>query len=224
MEDVVLNVQKRTLVGKRAKRLYSEKKVPGVFYMGNENITLQADEAPIRTLVGSHAAHVIKVKFEDGSEQRAVLNEVQFDPVVGNVLHFDLHGIRAGEKITVEIPVRLTGSAKGIKDGGILQQSIHRIRIHCEPDSVPEHVVVDVAELSIGDSVHVKDLKLEGVKILDNLDSAIVTVVPPPTIKEETPEAAAAAAAEAPAEPEVIGKSKKTEEGAEAAPEEKAKK
>jgi large subunit ribosomal protein L25 len=118
----------------------------------------------------------------------------------------------------------LTGSAKGIKDGGILQQSIHRIRIHCEPDSVPEHVVVDVAELGIGDSVHVKDLKLEGIKILDNLESAIVTVVPPPTIKEETPEAAAAAAAEAPAEPEVIGKSKKAEEGAEAAPEEKAKK
>ncbi len=224
MEDVVLNVEKRTLVGKKAKRLYAEKKIPGVFYLGNENVTLQADEAPIRTLVGSHTTHVIKVKFEDGSERRAILSEVQFDPIVGKVVHFDLHGIREGEKITVEIPVRLVGSAKGIKDGGVLQHSVHRIRIQCEPDNVPEHVMVEVAELGIGDSVHVKDLKLEGVKILDNLESAIVTIVPPPSLKEETPEAAALAAAEGPAEPEVIGKSKKTEEGAEGAAEEKGKK
>ncbi len=225
MEDVVLNVEKRTLVGKKAKRLYAEKKIPGVFYMGNENVALQVEEAPIRTLVGSHTTHVIKVKFQDGTERRAILNDVQFDPVVGNILHFDLHGIREGEKITVEIPVRLVGSAKGVKDGGILQHSIHRIRIQCEPDSVPEHVMVDVAELGIADSVHVKDLKIDGVKILDNPESAIVTVVPPPTLKEETPEAAALAAAETPAEPEVIGKTKKAEEEAEGAEtEEKGKK
>lgn len=223
MEDVVLNVENRTLVGKKAKRLYAEKKIPGVFYLGNENVTLQADEAAMRAIVGSHAIHVIKVKFEDGSEKRAILNDIQFDPILGKVLHFDLHGIREGEKIVVEIPVRLNGSAKGVKDGGILQHSIHRIRIQCEPDNVPEHIVVDVAELGISDSVHIKDIKIDGVKILDNPEASIVSIVPPPSLKEETAEGAAVAEAEGPAEPEVIGKKKAGEEGG-AEAEEKAKK
>lgn len=224
MEDVVLNVEKRTLVGKKAKRLYAEKKVPGVFYMGKENATLQADEAAMRALVGSHSIHVIKVKFEDGSERRAILNDVQFDPILGTVVHFDLHGIMEGEKIVVEIPVRLSGSARGVKDGGILQHSIHRIRIQCEPDNVPEQIMVDVADLGIADSVHVKDIKIEGVKILDNPESSIVNIVPPPALKEEVPEGAAVEAAEGPAEPEVIGKSKKPGEEGEAEAEEKGKK
>ncbi len=224
MEDVVLNVEKRTLLGKQAKKLYAEKKIPGVFYMANENVPLQVDEPPMRSIVASHSSHVIKVKFQDGTERRAVLNDVQFDPVVGKILHFDLHGIREGEKVTLEIPVRLSGSAKGVKDGGILQHSLHRIKIQCDPDNVPEHLMVEVSDLGVTESVHVKDVKLEGVKILDNPELAIVTVVPPPTIKEETP-GAAAAAGEAPAEPEVIGKSKKAEEEGEAGQgEEKGKK
>ena len=221
MEEVVLNVEKRTLMGKKAKRLFAEKKIPGVFYLGNENVTVQADEAPVRTLASSHTTHIIRVKFQDGAERRAVLNDVQIEPVFGKIMHFDLHGIREGQKITVQIPVQLVGTPKGVKDGGIIQYSIHRIRIQCDPDSVPEHIEINVSELGITDSVHIKDVKLEGVKILDNPESAIVTIVPPPTFKEETPEAAAAA--EQLAEPEVIGKSKKVEEGEEGEEEEKGK-
>lgn len=222
MEDAVLNVEKRTLMGKKAKRLHTDKKIPGVFYGSGENFSLQADEVPIRKLAGSHVTHLIRVKFQDGTERRAILNEVQYDPVGGEIMHFDLHGIKEGEKISVQIPVQLLGTAKGLKDGGILQHSIHRIRIQCDPTNVPEHITIDVSELGIADSVHIKDIKLEGVKILDNPEAAIVTVVPPPTIKEETPEAVAAAAAEQPTEPEVIGKTKKAEEEGEApAPEEK---
>ncbi|MGO9480353.1 MAG: 50S ribosomal protein L25 [Candidatus Kryptoniota bacterium] len=223
MEEVVLNVEKRILRGKKSKRLFAEKKVPGVFYLGNENVVVQADEVPVRNLATSHATHLIRVKFQDGGERRAVLNDVQVDPVVGRILHFDLHGIKEGQKITVQVPVQLVGTPKGVKDGGIIQHSIHRIKIQCDPDKVPEHIEINIGELGIADSVHIKDVKLEGVKILDNPESAIITIVPPPTIKEETPEAVAAA--EQPAEPEVIGKAKKAEEGEEAAeePEKKGK-
>ncbi len=216
MEDVVLDVENRSLMGKKAKKLFADKKIPGVFYLGNENVSVQADERRIHTIVSSHATHVIKVKFQDGSERRAIINEVQVDPVHGGIRHFDLYGIREGQKITLQIPVVLVGSPKGVKDGGILQHSIHRIRIQCDPDQVPEHVEVNVSELGIADSVHIRDIKIEGARILDNADSAIVTVVPPPAIKEETPEAVAAEAAEQPAEPEVIGKTKKAEEAGEA--------
>ncbi len=217
MEEVVLNVEKRVLLGKKVKRLLTEKKIPGVFYLGTENVVVQADEAPLRTIVTSRAAHLIKVKFHDGTERRAILNDVQFDPVVGKILHFDLQGIREGQKISVQVPIKLIGSPKGVKDGGIVQHSIHRIKIQCDPDKVPEHIEINVAELGIAESVHIKDVKLEGIKILDNPESAIVTVVPPPAIKEETPEVVAAEAGAQPAEPEVIGKAKKAEEGEEAA-------
>ncbi len=213
MEEFVLNVENRTLMGKKAKRLYAEKKIPGVFYLGDKNVTLQTSAAPILTLMRSHTTHVIRVKFQDGSESRAILTDVQFDPVHGGIMHFDLRGIKEGEKIIVDIPVRVVGSAKGVKDGGILQHSIHRIRIQCDPENVPEHVMVDVSELGVADSIHIKDVKLEGVKILDNPDSSIVSIVPPPALKEEVPEAAEAAVGEVPAEPEVIGKTKKPEEG-----------
>lgn len=186
MQEVVLNVEKRILTGKKVKKLFNEKKIPGVFYLGNENVVVQADEAPVRNLATSHVTHLIKVKFQDGTERRAVLNDVQFDPVAGKILHFDLHGIKEGQKITVQIPVQLVGTPKGVKDGGIMQHSIHRIKIQCDPDRVPEHIEINVAELGIADSVHIKDVRLEGVKILDNPESAIVTIVPPPTIKEET--------------------------------------
>ena len=69
MEEVVLNVEKRTLMGKKSKRLFAEKKIPGVFYLGNENVVVQADEAPVRSLATSHVTHLIKVKFQDGTER-----------------------------------------------------------------------------------------------------------------------------------------------------------
>ncbi len=211
MEEFVLNVENRTLMGKKAKRLFADKKIPGVFYLGEENVNVQADAAPIHTLASSHTTHVVKVKFRDGTERRAILNDVQFDPVLGGIMHFDLHGIREGQKITLQIPVQLVGAPKGVKDGGILQHSIHRIRIQCDPDNVPAVIEVNISDLGIADSVHIKDIKLEGVKVLDNPESAIVSVVPPPSLKEETAEAAAEVVAEQPAEPEVIGKSKKVE-------------
>lgn len=211
MEEVVLNVDRRTLIGKKAKQLLKEKKIPGVFYVGNENVAIQADEASIRNLSRSHVTRIIKVKFNDGTEQRAILHDLQVDPVADKIIHFDLHGVREGQKVTVQVPLQLLGTPKGVKDGGVVQHSLHRIKIQCSPENVPEHITVDITELGIADSLHVKDLKVEGVRILDNPESAIVTIVPPPSLKEETAEAAAMAA-EQPAEPEVIGKAKKVEE------------
>jgi|YelNatPaOPRAMG01_1025707.scaffolds.fasta_scaffold04923_7 large subunit ribosomal protein L25 len=210
MQEVVLNVDRRTLIGKKAKQLLREKKIPGVFYVGNENVAVQADEASIRNLSRSHVTRVIRVRFNDGTEQRAILHDLQIDPVFDRIIHFDLHGVREGQKITVQVPLQLLGTPKGVKDGGVVQHSLHRIKIQCSPENVPEHITVDITELGIADSLHVKDLKVDGVRILDNPESAIVTIVPPPSLKEETAEAAVAA--EQPAEPEVISKAKKAEE------------
>ncbi|MBP6673606.1 MAG: 50S ribosomal protein L25, partial [Bacteroidetes bacterium] len=109
----------------------------------------------------------------------------------------------------------------GVKDGGTLQFIMHKVRVSCLPKYIPEHIELNVAELGMNDSIHIRDIKIENVKVLDNESAAVVAVVPPTVVKDEAavpgaPEAAAAGAA-ASAEPEVIAKGKKPAEG-EAAP------
>jgi len=99
----------------------------------------------------------------------------------------------------------------GVRDGGIIQHVIHRLKISCLPKDIPEHIEVNAEHLKMNQFVHVRDLKLERVTVLENESSSIVGVVPPTIEKEET---VAAPGAEVPAEPEVIGKGKKPEEGA----------
>ncbi len=98
-----------------------------------------------------------------------------------------------------------------------MQHIMHALRVSCLPRYIPEHVVLDVTPLEINTSIHVSDVKLENVKILDGEENAIVAVIPPAAVVEEAP----AAEAEIPAEPEVIGKGKKVEEDVEGAEEPK---
>ena len=128
-----------------------------------------------------------------------------------------MQGLRENERLTLEIPIVLVGgTARGVRDGGMLQHIIHRIAISCLPKDIPEKIEVNIADLGINDFVHVKDLQVPNVLILENADSTLVGVLPPTVVKEVPAEVAEA---EAPAEPEVVGKGKKageedeTEEG-----------
>ena len=109
----------------------------------------------------------------------------------------------------------LSGTPKGVKDGGTVQHVMHRLKVSCLPKFIPDHVEVNITELGINQSVHIRDIKVDNVKILESESSTIVAVVPPTILKEETP--ADAAAATTLAEPEVIAKGKKPEEGEEGA-------
>jgi large subunit ribosomal protein L25 len=148
---------------------------------------------------------------------------VQIDPVTEKPVHFDLFGLNENETLTIEIPVKLTGGIpKGVREGGILQQILHKLKVSCLPKFIPDHVEINVEELAINHSVHVKDLTIPNVAIMENATSTIVAVIPPIVVKEPEPTAIAVEpTAEAPAEPEVISKGKKVEEGAEETDEKK---
>lgn len=222
MSEVVLNAVVRTVTGKKSNRLRYEEKVPGIFYSrGEDNINLTATPLALKPLIYTTNTHLINLKLDNGVTKTCILRDVQFDPITDRVTHFDLQGIKENEELTVQIPVVLLGSPKGVKDGGTLQFIMHKVRVSCLPKYIPEHIELNVAELGMNDSIHVRDIKIENVKVLDNESAAVVAVVPPTVVKEEaavaaTPEAGAAAVA-APAEPEVIAKGKKPVEG-EAAP------
>ena len=213
MKEVILEAQLRDLRGKKVKRLRREGNVPGVYYLhGEPSVPILLPELSLQPLQRSSETHLIRLKTGDGAERRCILREIVYDPVTDRPVHFDLQGFRADEKIRVEIPVVLKGTAAGQKDGGLVQHILHRLRVECLPDNIPEHLDINIEPLAINHSIHVRDISLENVAILDNPNSAIVAVIPPTVEKVETPEETAAAAAAEPTEPEVIKKGKEEKE------------
>jgi large subunit ribosomal protein L25 len=111
------------------------------------------------------------------------------------------------------VPLTLVGSPVGVKDGGIVQHSVHKVEVECLPQDIPSHIDINIENLKIGDSVHVKDIEQKNFVILDSEDMIIVAVVPPVLEKVAEPGAEGEAPAEGEtAEPEVIAKGKKDEE------------
>ncbi len=215
MQEIILDAEIRQRTGKHAKSLRSQGKVPGIFYLhGEENIPITVVEKSLRPLLHSAETHIINLKLSDGNGKSCILRDVQFDPLTDNPIHFDLQGLRENEEITLDVPIILTGGIPvGVREGGILQQVIHQVKVSCLPKFIPQHFEVNVENLKINSFIHVSDLIIENVTIIENPTSSIVGVVPP-TIEKE-PEPGVPAVEEA-VEPEVIGKGKKPEEGAEA--------
>jgi large subunit ribosomal protein L25 len=225
MSEVVLNAQLREAVGKKAKLVRSSGDVPGVYYSHDEkNLNIQVSYTSLAPLVFTSKASVIDLKISDGTSKRCIIRDIQFDPVTDQPVHFDLQGLREDEELTISIPVVLVGGIpKGVREGGILQHVMHKIEVQCLPKHIPEKIEVNVAELDINMSVHVKEITIPNVTILDTPDLTVVAVLPPVVEKVPTPEEAAVTAEAAAAEPEVLGKGKKVEEGESEGAEEKEK-
>ncbi len=213
MSEIILNAEPRTITGKKSKRIRLEGKVPGVYYArGEKNIPIQVEKLSLDPLIYTSETHVINLRVGE-IVKKAILRDLQFDPVSDRAIHFDLQGLREDEEITLDVPVVLTGGIPaGVRDGGLLQHMMHKIKISCLPKNIPGKVEVNVSTLAIHQTIHVKDLNIPDVTILDAPEDPVVSVVPPTVIKEAEPTAVAADAAK---EPEVVGKGKKPEEGAE---------
>jgi len=152
----------------------------------------------------------------DSKEFTALIRAVQYDPVTHSILHLDFQHISLTETIEVNVAIHLTGTPTGVKDGGgILEHILREVEVRCLPTAIPSSIDADVSGLNIGDSIHLRDLTVPNVEILTDLDSTIATVVPPTVMEEKPAEEVAGEAAAATAEPEVITKGKKDEEGAE---------
>ena len=209
MSEINLKAEKRSDFKRSTSRqLRKSGFVPGVYYIhGGDNIAIKAPELSLRPVISTTESRVINLDI-DGEIRQCILKDVQFDPVTSKLIHFDLLGLKAGEKIRVEVPVKLSGNPIGIKEGGLLQFVMHKLEINCLPQNLPSHIDLEVSGLGIGDSIKVSDVKLENIEFLDEEHAVIVSVVPPTLVAEETP----AAETEAPVEPEVITKGKKEEE------------
>jgi large subunit ribosomal protein L25 len=220
MSEVQLTAEPRSGSRKHAKYVRKGGNIPGIFYAhGQENIAIQVSKASLDPLIRTSEMRIIDLHISDGTTKKCILRDVQYDPVSDAPIHFDLQGLNENEKLTIDIPIVLTGGTPiGVREGGILQLMIHKIKISCLPKDIRGKIEVDVANLAINHSVHVRELSIPNVVILDDPDAAVVGVLPPTVEKEPEP----AVAEEVMKEPEVVGKGKKAEEGEEAPAEEKA--
>ena len=209
--QVNLQATLRSTSGKGAARsLRREGKVPAVIYgHGREPESLVLD-APVlaKALQGASAATVLDMLVEGRAPVKALLREVQRNPVrPADVLHVDLYEIHADEKITVEVPVHLTGTADGVRNfGGVLDHVLRVIEIEVLPGDIPESIDLDVTALGIGGSLYVRDVRVTNAEILTDGDLPIATVVAP-----RTEEAAPVVEEAASGEPELIRKPAKGE-------------
>lgn len=184
MEIIELNANMRTSAGNSPSRaLRREGNVPAVLYgPGSESVMLSISSVDLeRALKKSSVNQIIfnmAFQNEATSNRTAMIKELQVHPMSRKFLHVDFYEISKDRKITVNVPVVVKGKAKGIEDGGMLQIIEREIEVLCLPFEVPESIQIDISDLGIGDSIHVKDLKVaENVEIPAETNYTILTIL-----------------------------------------------
>jgi large subunit ribosomal protein L25 len=178
------------------KSLRAEGKVPCVLYGGKEQIHFSAPAISFKGLVYSPDVHTVDLNI-DGSDFKAVMKDIQFHSVSDKILHIDFLELNDSKKVTLEIPVKISGNASGVRAGGQLLTKLRKVKISALPKDLPDFVEVKIDDLEIGDSVRVRDIAINGVDFLDSPNNVITAVKTTRAVVEDKPEAAAAGAASA---------------------------
>ena len=211
MDISVLKAQRREAGGRNAaRRVRADSRVPGVLYGHKQEVVpLSVPTGDVVSALES-GARLVTLDIEGASES-ALIKEVQYDALGDHVIHVDFARVDLDEKVTVHLEILLHGTAAGTQDGGVVDHPLKNIEVECLARAVPENLVVEIADLQIGDAIHVRDLTLPEGMTTPIDDGAPVVVVHPPTKAEEP--APAEAAEEAPAEPERVGEEEKPAAG-----------
>ena len=183
-----LNIADRTRTRtKGAKTLRREGLIPGIlYYAGETNVNISVDKLVLYHALQS-GQHIFEIEL-DGNTQFTMIKELQYHPVTDEVLHIDLMRVRRSEKMTIFVPLVLVGEAVGVKEGGVLSQSMTQIEISCFPTDVPDQIELNIDDLEMNSSKSVADITLdnEDIEILSAKELNIVSVHPPAA--EEEPE------------------------------------
>ena len=162
---------------KGSKALRKKGVIPGIlYYAGEDNVNIEINKSTLFHAMQS-GQRIFEIN-QGGESQYTMIKEVQYHPVLDEVIHVDLMRVRRSEKMTIVVPLILVGDAKGVKEGGLLSQSINQLEISCFPTDVPEQVELNVEELGLSSSMNVSDIKLENedIEIITDKEVNIVTV------------------------------------------------
>jgi len=210
MATASLSAASRTDTGKGvARKLRAAGNVPGVIYghaRAPQSLALET-RAVERLLDKIVAASTVVELTVDGTTTRTLIREIQRHPVKRNILHIDFQELVVGEKVTVKVPLVFEGVPAGVRlVGGILEEVMHELELEVDPSGIPEKLTIDVTALTIGHSIHAREITLPvGVTLLTDADATVCLV--------SASRAAASADEPSQAEPEVIRKAKADDAG-----------
>lgn len=181
-----LDVSNRTeLRSKGAKALRKKGLIPGVlYYAGEENVNISIEKSVLFHAMQS-GQRIFEI-VQEGDSQYTMIKQLQYHPVTDEVIHVDLMRVRRSEKITISVPLVLVGESIGVKEGGVLSQSLNQIEISCFPTDVPEQIELNIEDLELNSAKNVGDLELnlEDVDIVTDSSMNIVSIMPPASEEE----------------------------------------
>jgi large subunit ribosomal protein L25 len=161
---------------KNSKDLRKQGIIPCVMYGGDKNLHFSAHENEFKKLIYTPDVFLVKLEV-DGQSFDAVMQEIQFHPVTDRIIHIDFVQIFPDKKVTVNLPVSLTGSSVGIRSGGKLRQRRHSLKVNGLIKDMPDRLEIDLTDLDIGDSLKIGDLKYDNLEILDPARAMVAGVV-----------------------------------------------
>ncbi len=221
IKTISLTAERRDTRGKGpARQMRMGGRIPATVYGRTRNaeaLSLLATDIEQIISGGATASTVLSLEV-GGKSENVLMREIQRHPVRQHVMHVDFYAIRAGETITVDVPIHLEGIPNGVRNsGGTLDQVLREITISVLPRYIPERINLDVLELEIGQSLHVRDLEVENVKIMTDSEATVCTVIAPRVEEEVVPAEGEIEEEVEGEEPELIRKAKGEEGEAEEA-------
>jgi large subunit ribosomal protein L25 len=185
MSEVELHVKIREKKGKQvSKTLRREGEIPAVYYAHDQKTVSLSVNAHTLSRLLQQEVNILNIVFPDGKTKKSIIRDLQKDPVTDQLLHIDFLGIKLDEKITMTIPIILTGTPVGVKlEGGILEHPLREVEVEGFPLDIPEHVEVDVSEMNLGDVMTLEGLKHDKYEFITDVGHPIAIVVQPKAAK-----------------------------------------
>jgi len=192
MKSIAISGSVRQSVGKRdAKELRYEGNIPAVLYGGSTQTHLSVSAADLKEVLYTPEVVFIDLNL-DGKTVKAIVQDAQFHPLTDLVTHIDFLELNDEKEVTINIPVKLTGTSPGVKLGGKLVQKLRKLRVKALPGDLPQEIEVPMESLEVGKSFRVAQVVLENAKVLNNSDDTIVSVIMSRALRQAEQEAAKA--------------------------------
>ena len=176
-----LDISNRNQIGTKKSKIARKKGfVPGVlYYSGEQAISISIERSTLLRAMNS-GQRIFEIS-QDGDSQYTMLKQVQYHPVTDEVIHIDLMRVRRSEKMTILVPVVLVGDAIGVKEGGILSQSLTQVEISCYPTDVPEQINLKIDGLELNSTLSVGDIDTgsEDIELISDASINIVSITAP---------------------------------------------
>ncbi|ADU28343.1 50S ribosomal protein L25/general stress protein Ctc [Evansella cellulosilytica] len=200
------------LRGSRLNKIRNDGNVPGVIYgktIGNKPVTVEGSS--LLKMIRENGRNGVFKLDVDGQQTDVMIYDIQVDPLKNEVIHVDFYAADMKSELDADVPVQAVGEAIGVKNGGVLQQSLHEVSVKALPNDLPDSIEIDVSQLDVNDSLQVKDLKTSGKYEINNDPEESVLSILPPTEQPNEPEVGE----EPEGEPELVGNEEGNKEGEE---------